>query len=47
MVMERSDLRERERERLKVVMFPEKKEQNASIIELDGREVGSGLEEFQ
>lgn len=46
MVMERSDLRERERE-LKVVMFPEKKEQNASIIELDGREVGSGLEEFQ
>src|SRR6218665_1803506 len=42
-VMEISDCRERG----SVVIFPESKEQNASAIELDGREFGSGLEEFR
>ena len=38
-VMEISDCRER----LSVVIFPERKEQNNSAIELDGREFDSGL----
>jgi len=32
--------------RRSVVIFSEKKEQNDSAIELDGREFGSGLEEL-
>lgn len=40
---ERSDCRER---RI-VVTLPEKNEQNESAIEEDGREFGSGLEEFR
>src|SRR6218665_1479437 len=35
------------RERRRVVIFPEKKEQNDSAIGLDGREFGSGLEKFR
>ena len=31
----------------RVVILPEKKEQNDSAIELGGREFGSGLEEFR
>jgi len=42
-VLERSDWRERRR----VATFPEKKEQNDSAIEEDGREFGSGLAEFR
>jgi hypothetical protein len=41
--LERSDCRERRR----VAIFPEKKEQNDSAIEKGGREFGSGLEEFR
>jgi len=32
------------KERRSVVIFPEKKEQNDSAIELEGREFGGGLE---
>jgi len=39
-VLEISDWRERRR----IVIFPEKKEQNDSAIELDESEFGSGLE---
>jgi len=42
-VLQISDCRERQ----SVEIFPEKKEQNDSAIELDGREFDSGLEEFQ
>ena len=35
------------RERQRVVIFPEKKEQNDLAIEQDGREFGIGLEEFR
>jgi hypothetical protein len=42
-VLERSDWRERRR----VATFREKKEQNDSAIEEDGREFGIGLGEFR
>jgi hypothetical protein len=35
-----------ERERRRVVILPEKKEQNDSAIEEDGRVFGGGLREF-